>query len=308
MPIHVGAYAAITREPRAEEDEFYRLLGENAAIAGLEVPWTTQLHARGNETLLGYLRPGWTVIATTIPGTMDAIAADPRFGLASDDAEGARAAIDSLAALRDTVHWLNDRRGAGTVTAIELHTAPRRRESPSSADSLARSLTEVAGWDWDGARLLIEHCDADVTELTPQKGFLTLGEEIAAIAGLPVGIAINWGRSAIELRDAERVTDHVTAAREAGVLEAIVFSGVASGASEFGSAWGDQHLPVFRENGVGGEQASLLTPDLIAAALAAAGPVPITGIKVGWRGERAPAAERAALVSRGVAAVEAFRE
>jgi len=29
---------------------------------------------------------------------------------------------------------------------------------------------------------------------------------------------------------------------------------------------------------------------------------------VGWRGERAPAAERAALVSRGVAAVEAFRE
>ena len=307
MPIVVGAYAAITKEPASEEDEFYRLLAENPAIAGLEVPWTTALHPRGNDVLLSYLRPDWSVTVTTIPGTMDAIGTNPRFGIASDDRDGARAALATLSALRDAVHSLNDARGAGTVTAIELHTAPRRRESPSSADALTRSLTEIAGWDWDGARLLIEHCDADVTTQKPQKGFLTVGEELTAIAGLPVGIAINWGRSAIELRDADRVTDHVSAAREAGVLEALVFSGVASVDGEFGTAWGDQHLPIAREGGVGGEQVSLLTGARVEAALAAAGPVAILGLKVGWRGERAPAADRAALLARGVDTIESLR-
>src|SRR5438034_923832 len=75
------------------------------------------------------------------------------------------------------------------------------------ADAFRRSLDELRAWDWRGAALSVEHCDAFVPGQAPAKGFLALGAEIDAIrashGATPVGVAVNWGRSAIEARDPE---------------------------------------------------------------------------------------------------------
>ena len=294
MEIFAGAYATITKEPPETVEEYYSLLAAEPLVGGLEEPWTGA----------PLVDRGWPVIVTTIPGTMDAIAANPRFGLASLDDAGRAAAVADVAALRDEVVRLNDARGSQVVRAVELHSAPRRTECDSSSEALARSLAEIASWNWNGAELLVEHCDAHVAGQSAAKGFLSLDEEIAAVNGVPVGIVLNWGRSAIELRDADRVVEHIAATRDAGVLRGLIFSGAASVDGDNVSAWADQHVPVAREGGVGGERLSLLTEERMRAALACAGPVAVLGLKVGWRGDRASAQERAALVSRGLEVVE----
>ena len=44
------------------------------------------------------------------------------------------------------------------------------------------SLCEICSWDWNGAKLVIEHCDS-YTEMNkePQKGFLQLADELKVI-------------------------------------------------------------------------------------------------------------------------------
>jgi len=290
MQIFAGAYAAITRQPADEVEEYYRLLAADPFVGGLEEPWTGA----------PFVDRGWPVVVTTIPGTMDALAVNPRFGLASLDGEGRAAAVADVAALHAEAIRLNEARGSQVVRAVELHSAPRRTAGDSSASALAMSLAEIATWDWQGAELLVEHCDAQVAGQGAAKGFLTIDEEIVAVTGLPVGILINWGRSAIELRDADRVVEHIAAVRNAGVLRGLIFSGAASVDGDSVTAWADQHLPVAREGGVGGEQLSLLTEERIRAALTAAGAVDLLGLKIGWRGQSATASERAALVGRGL--------
>ena len=102
---------------------------------------------------------------------------------------------------------------------------------PRRASALARSLETITGWDWDGAQILLEHVDAKVPGHAPAKGFLSLEDELDVISenSLPMGILINWGRSAIELRDAAHVIDHVAMARQAGVLKGLIFSGASAG-------------------------------------------------------------------------------
>jgi len=293
MELYAGAYAAITKQLAAVADEYYRLLAADPLVGGLEEPWTGA----------PLVDRGWPVLVTTIPGTMDALAADPSFGLASLDPSWRRAAIADASSVRDEVLRLNDARGSRVVRAVELHSAPHASGSPGGGALLADSLTEIAGWDWDGADLLVEHCDAAIEGQPAAKGFLSLAEEIDALRGLPVGLVINWGRSAIELRDPDRVVEHLTLARDAGLLRGLIFSGAADSDGDGVAAWADQHLPVAREGGVGGEQLSLLTGERMRAALAAAGDLDYLGLKVGWRGGDATAAERAALVTRGLGAL-----
>jgi hypothetical protein len=86
------------------------------------------------------------------------------------------------------------------VVAVELHSAPTRGPAgvSSSVASFRVSLGELSGWDWHGAALVVEHCDAWNADHAPAKGFLSLQDELAAIEGMPVGISINWARSVRE--------------------------------------------------------------------------------------------------------------
>jgi hypothetical protein len=290
----VGAYALLSRTGREQQEEFFALLAANPDVTGLEVPWSEGLSEFGADWLAAQLPEHWTVVVTSIPGTMAAIARDRAYGLASSDVAGAASALGATARLRNDVHRLNAARGARVVRAVELHSAPRRRESPSSADAFRASLEEVAGWDWDGAELLVEHVDAERSTHAPSKGFLGLDEEIAATAGLPVGIVINWARSAIELRDPDRAVEHIKAAAAAGVLRGLILSGVSA------REWEDEHAR-FADSAIGlGDPASLLTRERAAAAIAAAGAVPYLGLKMGWRGAPDGAEPRATMIAQAL--------
>jgi hypothetical protein len=95
--------------------------------------------------------------------------------------------------------------------AQEVHSAPTQGgDATASAASLKTSLLELLTEDWSGAQIVVEHCDAFVAAHPPQKGFLTLEQELEAVtlteqqkAWLtnlhgedyrPPGIAINWVR------------------------------------------------------------------------------------------------------------------
>ncbi len=84
-----------------------------------------------------------------------------------------------------------------------------RTVAPDAA-AFCRSLGEISAFDWDGAAVLVEHCDAQVPRQRPANGLLTLGREIDVIselAGSPIGLSLNWGRSLLELRDPDRVAE-----------------------------------------------------------------------------------------------------
>jgi hypothetical protein len=308
VSVIVGAYAASPSSSGwqpAQEEEYFALLAELPGLGGLELPWTGALHPHDPDWLLSRLHPAWDLVVTDVGFTVGRLATDPAFGLASLDQDGRRAALSAAAALRVDVDRLNQAAGRRAVTAVELHSAPQAVGGSGAA--FASSLAELAEWDWNGASLLVEHCDAPIDGRAPEKGYLSLGEEIAAIesSGHPVGISLNWGRSAIELRNADRVVDHVGQAADAGLLRAIVFSGAADAPSAFGSAWEDAHLPFAVTPGhETGEPTSLLTKARTIDALRAAGTLEWVGLKMGWRPLDAPAGDRVTMIADGIRLIE----
>lgn len=246
----VGAYAAspCTDGWKPElESEFFSALHAAGFVAGLELPFTGVVHAHDPEWLFRALPADWSVVLTLIPGTMERLARDPEFGLASSVEDGRRRAMAFASSARDAVFLLNDRLGRRAVTAVEIHSAPRPAVGVEpSAVAFHRSIDELRRWDWQGAVLSVEHCDAFVPGQPPAKGFLSLSAEITAIRAsggpTPIGVAINWGRSAIEARDPEMPALHLEQARAAGVLNGLIFSGATVGDSLYGD-WADKHAP-----------------------------------------------------------------
>jgi hypothetical protein len=176
-----------------------------------------------------------------------------------------------------------------------VHSAP----SAGSPDSLRKSLDELLALDWDGARLLLEHCDALVPEHPPAKGFLSLEQELAVLSELPIGLMINWGRSALELRDPDRVVEHILLAGDQ--LEGLMFSGVTPVDGIYGKPWGDSHAPFAPL-----EPDSLLTASRAQAAVEAAGPLDLVGAKLSWK-RSASTDERVAALVDAVSIVTAAR-
>lgn len=282
MSFFLGAYATspcVAGWDEAAETAYFAALSGLPGLRGLEYPFSGWLHPFDEAWLLRGLDPAWDIVLTLLPGTMDRLAQAPAFGLASDDGDGRAAALAFTQAARDAVERLNEAAGRTRVVAVELHSAPRRGVAGvgSSAAALARSLVQIAGWDWQGAKLAVEHCDAWRPDLPPIKGFLSFAEEIAAVrqanaeTGAGIGVAVNWGRSVLEARDPARALDHLSAARQAGVLAGLMFSGC-SGAETPWGVWQDSHMP--HAPGFGVEHAaegSLMTPEAMAEALRVAG-------------------------------------
>lgn len=275
----LGAYPMLFGAPPHDEAAVYDALSGRPDVAGLELPWlggssnsTGSIHPHGAEWLVATLPDHWNVVMTAIPSTMAALAASPEQGLASGDPGGRAAAVAETARLADAIRALNDLAGRRMVTAVEVHSAP----TAGSPDSLRKSFDELLALDVDGARLLLEHCDALVPGQAPAKGFLSLSDELAVLTDLPVGLLLNWGRSALELRDPDRVVEHV---RLAGAkLEGLMFSGVTPVDGVYGKPWGDSHAPFAPF-----EPDSLLTAARAAAALDAAGQLDIVGAKLSWK-------------------------
>ncbi|WP_457950008.1 DUF4862 family protein [Pseudarthrobacter sp. alpha12b] len=273
MSLIVGAYPAQAEEL---QQQFYQELGRIPSIRGLELPYGPY----GGSPWPAGAPEGWSGVVTAIPGTMQRLGGTPAFGLASKDRDGRRAALEFVSGLRDYASRLS---GEGhNVEAVELHSAPPLH---SSARLFEESLKEVLDWEWGSTRVLVEHCDAPRVGSKPEKGFLSFDEEVGVVKSLQgqgwgqVGIVVNWARSVIESGDTGTAVEHLFQAREAGVLAGVMFSGCSPEATEFGYPWIDAHLPPVEVDGA--PPSSLLNRAEVQRCLAAAGPVAITGFKIG---------------------------
>lgn len=284
MRLIAGAYPAAPTD-RAEATAFLSHLADSELVGGLELPYLDS-ERRWSPNLLP---THWAHVVTAVPATALRARADPAYGLASTDEDGRQEAVDVTRTLRDAVS-----RSGLHVIAVELQSAPART---GDAGCLIRSLTEIAGWDWSGARLVIEHCDAFVPEHEPEKGYLSLAAELTAATEVGVGVVINWARSVIETRTPDGATEHVTQAGDR--LAGVIFSGVAATPVGDFPAWADAHLPPAPH-----EPASLLTADAIAATLKAAGELDFLGVKVGARANDWTPADRAAGVLAALTMVD----
>ncbi|WP_049721477.1 DUF4862 family protein [Gilvimarinus polysaccharolyticus] len=306
MSYYVGAYASSPCtagwDPQLETS-FYGELKSFGNIKGLEHPFLGEkLHAHDDEWFLSNIAPEWSFVFTCVPGTMAAIGKTPEFGIASDDAAGREQALAFMAKARDAIAKLNAHAGRQVVTAIEMQTAPNQGKARSSAASLKASLEAMLSWDWQGARIVIEHCDSYIDGQVPAKGFLTLADEIQAIQAVNkqldanVGIVINWGRSVIEARSVTGALDHIKQAKAAGLLAGLMFSGVSDQDTPYG-AWSDTHMPAAQSASSSvGATGSLMSEAQMHQCMQAADAksLDILGIKLGVRPKEASVAERLA--------------
>ena len=280
MKYIIGAYAtapSLAGNNRVIECKFYDDLVESISdIQGLEIPfWGKSIHQFGSNFLLDIVDPNWNNILTCIPGTMSNLANNPKFGLASDDEDGRSEAIAMHRVANQSVHQINKYCGRRCVKAIQIATAPSVpvQGVSSSTDSLLKSMKEILSWDWQGAKINIEHCDTAVGSNTFEKGFLTIENEIKVLIELKdshdVGMTINWARSAIEGRSVDRPIEHIKLAVESGVLSGLIFSGVSDNDNQYGS-WKDTHMPFSQFGDLKYcERNSLLTKENISNALSA---------------------------------------
>ena len=318
MSYFVGAYAASpntsTWNPELEA-QYYARLSALPNVKGLEHPFLGSLHPHDDAWFISHIDPNWRFVFTCIPGVMAAMAKNPLVGLASDDASGREEALAFVRQARDAIAALNAACGQSVVDAIEIHSAPDKTRTTSSVTALTTSLAELVQWDWQGARVVIEHCDAHVPGQVASKGFLTLADEIAAIEatnahyGSDVGIVINWGRSVLEARSAEGALQHIWLAKQHGVLAGLMFSGASGQDTPYG-AWRDSHMPP-APSGVGGigAEGSLLTDAALRDCLVASDgrELPILGLKIGIRPLDASLESRMAYLSSGLERLDAVR-
>ncbi len=301
MKLIIAGYTAAPSDAASAAIYYDRLLQVPQAD-GLEFAWGGVQTPALLEPVLARLPAAWSITLNDIPAVYRASVGNPNFGLASPDDAGRAAAIGMLREIATAIRAMNDRVGRRVVTAVEIHSAPGfdQRVLMPDAGAFRRSLDEAAGIDWNGAAVIVEHCDAFVAGQKPAKGFLPLADEIrilASLAGSPIGLGLNWGRSMIELRDADRVQEHVAAGAASGLLRAFTFSGTAATDNVFGDAWLDSHLPFADTlDPAYAEVASGMTTARAARVLEHLHACEFIAIKTNWPASRSDPAERAASV------------
>lgn len=319
MKYTVGAYAASPNQSSwdaALETAFYAALKTQPNLTGLEHPFLGRLHPHDDNWFLANIDPQWDYVFTCIPGIMNALSQSPQFGLASLDESGRNAALAFMQQACAAIGKLNAHVGRKAVSAIQIQTAPARHHAASSAAALKASLQTMLQWDWQGARILIEHCDAYVPGHVPSKGFLALRDELEVVTELnrqlparqQLGVVINWGRSVFETRHIDGALEHIQQAKAAGLLAGLMFSGVSDKDSEFG-AWRDSHQPPQQSALMPlGEPGSWLSEQTMHACLAAAdaASLAVLGAKIGIRPHSAGIDQRLATISQTLAMLERF--
>ena len=253
MKYIVGAYAtapSLGSEDKILERSFYEQLSESIPeIRGLEIPFFgKEIHQFGSDFLLDIIDKNWENVLSCIPGSMSKLANNPKFGLASDDENGRAEAIAMHKKANQALHKMNEYYERQSVIAVQIATAPSTPVEyvSSSADSLLKSMEEILSWDWEGSKIVIEHCDTAVDNIPFEKGFLTIEDEIKTLIELQdmhnVGITINWARSAIEGRNISKPLEHIEMALKNNILSGLIFSGVSDNDIQYGS-WKDTHMP-----------------------------------------------------------------
>lgn len=252
----------------AQEASFFKGLSSLSPIAGIEHPYTPWNDRYPSPWLFTHLPPHWTMIITLLPAWMWHLKKDPLFGLASVQEESRQAAVALVYEALLFAKMLEDKMKRPVIKAFHLHTAPTNIEATryGSKEALIRSLHDIKKWDWGEIDVNIEHCDAFQKGIIPQKGYLSLDDELNAIREAYFGgIVLNWARSVIEAHDKEHITHHQKAALARQNLRGFFFSGCAS-ESPFYGEWRDTHMPPSLQKFADLTQGSLLGPQEIETA------------------------------------------
>lgn len=239
----VGAYvSSISLREWNVEDEtlFYKNLRERSRIRGLEHAFYGTLHRYDDDWFLKNIHPDWDFVFTCLPGTVETLKKNPTIGLASNETKAQSQALEFISAANQAVKKLNRHLQRQAVIAVQVHSAPAQN---TFKEAFAEALKTICSWDWDGAKILVEHCDAFRTDGKHAKGFLSLEDEIWAISEVqkaklstPLGAMLNWGRSVVEGRDTAHVLKHIETLKERGLLKGFLFSGTTS-------LFDDKHTP-----------------------------------------------------------------
>jgi hypothetical protein len=229
-----------------KESGYFQALSEEISIIGIEQPFLEKSDKYPIKWMQQNVPEHWDILLTSLFSTMQELYKNTAFGIASLDETARKQAVKLVAGMHAYTQQLNDRFGRLLVKAIHLHTAPSNKSSAtnSSLDQLLFSMDEISQWDWQGAQINIEHCDAPANNRQADKGFLSLADEISALQQFPHwGMLLNWGRSAIETRSPAGPLDHIKKTIDANQLRGFIFSGcTANSMSEYGQ-WKDSHIP-----------------------------------------------------------------
>ncbi|MDK9331071.1 Putative chemotaxis protein, resembles CheA [Propionibacterium freudenreichii] len=271
----VGAYLSQPLE-QVKRPAYAHAVLQLPGVTGLEIPLCTTMARDDAKWLMDVLPPGARNIATLMGACDEAAADDPAFGLASTDPAGRNRALDLLQQARHSIARMTER--GQHVLALEVHSSPTHRDNiDGTSQAFAASLAQAADWDWGETALVVEHCDAARSSGGASKGFLTLDEEIDAVETVralsprtPVMMSINWGRSAIDTRNAGGPLTQIDRLRRHGLLAGVILSGASDRASSYGAPWTDAQLPAAAPDG-SGEASSLLTPQRAVEAMERAG-------------------------------------
>ncbi len=256
MSFIIGAYASapsLFSNDQIQEEIFYELLKERLkSIKGLEIPFNGEnIHNFGNDFLIRLLEDEWSNVITAVPASFMNLKTNKHFGLASDNKDGRDLALSCHEKLNDIVKEINDKKGKSCISHIQLCSSPSfpLKDVSSSENSLLSSLEKITTWDWDGASLVLEHCDSQSVDGSYQKGFMSIEAELRIVDYLQesgLGMVLNWGRSVLEGRSPSTILDHIDLCQQKGCLKGFIFSGTSKNDPSYGS-WEDQHMPFFRE-------------------------------------------------------------
>ncbi len=219
MSFIIGAYASapsLFSNDQTQEEIFYELLKERVkSIKGLEIPFNGEnIHNFGDDFLIQILDDQWSNVITAVPASFMNLKKNKHFGLASDNHEGRDLALSCHKKLNNIVREINDKKGKSCISHIQLCSSPSfpKKDVKSSEDSLLSSIENIMTWDWDGANLVIEHCDSHGADGLYQKGFMPIEAELRVVdyfqkSGL--GMVLNWGRSVLEGQSTQTILDHI---------------------------------------------------------------------------------------------------
>lgn len=240
----LGAYALVARIESELKEELYNRL-PFLGVDALEIPVSEFVEGaqRANKDTFNPLDLGLDSVVTMIPSTMQKLGKNMFYGLASTDEAGRQEAVRDIVEVLELSDRLSVAGIKGRLRAIQVHSAPRSHRS--SVEAFESSLRDILTVTPSDVSIVIEHCDAPREGRPFAKGFLELSSEIAAVQRINdsrLGIAINWGRSAIEGQTAAYVDAQISEAAASGVLKGLMFSGVAEAEGVWGPPWDDSHI------------------------------------------------------------------
>ena len=248
MKYIVGAYVSapsLVYDSLQDETNFYRNLKEIPQIRGLEIPfWGENINKFGNKFLIDQIDANWENTLTCAPCVNNPILLDENVGLASNNNEARKHALELHKNAYKIFNSINDLFGKNMFLSIQILSSPVNRDNMSSALSFQKSLDEILSWDWGTTDVLVEHCDK-YKKPGFDKGFLSIEDELEVIKnfnGSNLGFVLNWGRSVIEAENIDEIYDHINLISSHNLFKGMMFSGTSRKNNLYGP-WKDLHMP-----------------------------------------------------------------